>query len=307
MKGKNGKLQVIIVKDELANYTRINVSKKTLLAVVSIFSFLFIISFLYSVYALFKFKAIGEERAVLNSKLEDLQEKVSELEEENRELHRQVSLLRKEKKRTIEELAKRIEIINSLMKKVGLKVNSEEGEGGLSVSLSKFLSESDVNLDSSSIINQIDSMIKKFNHVPLGYPTYGRITSPFGIRINPITGRLEFHLGVDIANYWGTPVRAPADGKVVKAGRCYLMGRCIEIDHGNGIKTYYGHLAKVLVKKGDYVKRGEIIGLMGSSGRSTGPHLHYSVKMNGKLVNPKFFLEAVKNVGKEERRGNIRG
>ncbi len=302
MKDGKDKFQIILIKDEFANYLRLSISKKVLLTFVSILSISFVFFAFYSVYAFLKLKKYNSEKKVLLSNIENLERNLNEVKRENSQLHEKVSILEKKRIETVQELARRIEIINSLMKKVGLNVKEKGGEGGLSIPLSKIFTEDDVDFDGKEIIKQIDNLIKKFNHVPIGYPTYGRITSPYGLRINPITGKLEFHLGVDIANYWGTPIRTSADGKVVKAGNCGLMGKCVEIDHGNGIKTYYGHMCKILVRKGQIVRNGEIIGLMGSTGRSTGPHLHYSVKVNGKIVNPKLFLEAVRNVRKKEGR-----
>jgi len=304
MKGENDRIQVILLKDELANYIRFSVSKKTLKVLLIAFSAFLIGLTVYSTYAFFKIRTFSKNERELKDKLSKVETALSNVREKNEELNKQLKLLREERRKTVRELARRIEIINELMRKVGLRVEGE-GEGGLAVPLSKIFEDGNVQISTEEVLPQIDKLIRTFKHTPIGYPTYGRLTSGFGLRINPVTGRMEFHLGVDIANKRGTPVRAPADGVVVKAGWCQLLGRCVEIYHGNGVRTLYGHLWKILVKEGDKVSRGEIIGLMGNSGRSTGPHLHYSVRLNGKLVNPKPFLEAVKYVGgKEERRGN---
>ena len=117
-------------------------------------------------------------------------------------------------------------------------------------------------------------------------PAKGWVSSDFGYRVSPFTGRREFHKGLDIANHQGTPIIAPADGVVTYAQDKWLMGNMITIDHGYGMLTRYGHLHKILKKKGDRVKRGETIALMGNTGRSTGPHVHYEVRLNGVPVNP---------------------
>jgi len=302
---KNNRIQLIVVKDDLANYRRFTISKRVIVTVGTIFAVFLVFLSIFSIYAASKLLELSQSEGNLRDEISRLELELSQTKKENAELKETVAQLKQEKRETVEELAKRLEIINSLMKEVGLKVDTSEGEGGTAVPISKILTENDVDVDLSSLIPQVDRMIKEFKTVPIGYPTYGRITSSFGLRINPITGRPEFHLGVDIANRWGTPIRTPADGKVIRAGYCGLMGKCVEIDHGNGIETYYGHLSKILVHKGEKVKRGEIIGLMGSTGRSTGPHLHYTVKFKGKIVNPEIFLEALKNV-KEEKRGRDR-
>lgn len=117
-------------------------------------------------------------------------------------------------------------------------------------------------------------------------PTSGVVTCKFGSRLSPFSGKREFHTGIDIANKRGTKVYASARGKVIFAKKKWLIGNLVTIDHGNNIITKYGHLNKFLVKKGDVVNRGDIIGLMGSTGNSTGPHVHYEVVVNGKSENP---------------------
>ena len=117
-------------------------------------------------------------------------------------------------------------------------------------------------------------------------PTDGWFSSGFGYRISPFTNRREFHKGLDIGNRIGTPIMAPADGLVVFVGREGNFGKMIAINHGYNLTTRYGHLKKFRVKKGQYVKRGQVIAEVGKTGRSTGPHLHYEVLLNGVPVNP---------------------
>lgn len=121
-------------------------------------------------------------------------------------------------------------------------------------------------------------------------PTNGWISSDFGYRISPFTGRREFHNGLDLATREGTPIIAPADGLVTYADKKWLMGNMITIDHGHGILTHYGHIKELIAKKGDRVKRGEVIALVGNTGRSTGPHVHYMVRLNGVPVNPERYI-----------------
>ena len=115
-------------------------------------------------------------------------------------------------------------------------------------------------------------------------------TSNFGIRTDPFRGTAAMHAGVDIPGPVGTPVYATADGMVDRAERSGGYGNLVEIDHGKGIATRYGHLSKILVAANQHVKRGELIALMGSTGRSTGSHLHYEVRLDGHAVNPVPFL-----------------
>ena len=117
-----------------------------------------------------------------------------------------------------------------------------------------------------------------------------QFTSNFGIRSDPFRGTAAMHAGVDIPGPVGTPVYATADGVVDRAERAGGYGNLVEIDHGKGIQTRYGHLSKILVADGTRVRRGQLIALMGSTGRSTGPHLHYEVRIDGHAVNPVPFL-----------------
>ena len=117
-------------------------------------------------------------------------------------------------------------------------------------------------------------------------PTDGWFSSGFGYRASPFTNRREFHKGIDIATKIGTPIIAPADGLVVSVAREGGLGNMVAINHGYNLKTRYGHLSKFRIKKGQHVKRGQIIGEVGNTGRSTGAHLHYEVLLNGVPVNP---------------------
>lgn len=127
---------------------------------------------------------------------------------------------------------------------------------------------------------------------PSLWPARGWVTSDFGQRLDPYTADRVMHAGLDIAAPHGKEVYAPSDGTVVFAGLEGGYGNVLVIDHGYGIKTRYGHLAKMLVKAGDKVKRGALIAAVGNTGRSTGPHLHYEVRVNGIPQNPrKFILE----------------
>jgi murein DD-endopeptidase MepM/ murein hydrolase activator NlpD len=125
---------------------------------------------------------------------------------------------------------------------------------------------------------------------PSVWPVMGWITSEFGTRISPFTSSREFHAGIDIATRVGNPVKAPADGVVAEAGYQSSMGNSIRIEHGHGLSTWYGHLSRIAVSPGSSVKRGDVIGYVGTSGRSTGSHLHYGVYINNVAVNPRRYL-----------------
>lgn len=127
---------------------------------------------------------------------------------------------------------------------------------------------------------------------PSIWPVSGRITSPFGYRIAPLSIASEFHTGLDIANEPGTPIRATADGVVRYSGWANGYGLSMVLDHGFSFSTLYGHLSELLVKEGAQVRRGQLIGRVGSTGTSTGPHLHYEVWLDGAPANPVKYLQA---------------
>lgn len=129
-----------------------------------------------------------------------------------------------------------------------------------------------------------------FTRVPSIWPVRGRFTSRFGYRKNPVTGRVAFHKGIDITAPTGTPIRAPADGVVIAVKWFSTYGKIVDIDHQNGIKTRYAHMSSYKVEEGQEVKRGQVIGAVGNTGRSQAPHLHYEVYRNGRLVNPIYYI-----------------
>lgn len=141
-----------------------------------------------------------------------------------------------------------------------------------------------------TLLKEIENRNKKLAHIPSIYPTWGRLTSRFGYRKDPLTGRGDFHPGLDIANTVNTPVYATADGIIIRAGRNGGYGNQITINHGNGIITTYAHLLRISIKENDSAIKGQLIGFMGNTGRSTGPHLHYEVHVNNELVNPIEYL-----------------
>ncbi len=141
-------------------------------------------------------------------------------------------------------------------------------------------------LDFEQLIKQLEQKRNLLASTPSIRPVNGWVTSGFGNRISPFTGQTEFHAGLDISNAPGTKIIAPANGRVSFAAEKLYIGNLLAIDHDHGRVTQYGHLKEILVNPGQEVKRGDVIGLVGNTGRSTGPHLHYEVLINGTPVNP---------------------
>jgi hypothetical protein len=141
---------------------------------------------------------------------------------------------------------------------------------------------------------QVERLNRTLALVPYRKPVVGEVefTSGFGVRSDPFLGRPAMHTGLDFRAATGDPVRATANGKVASSGWAGGYGRMVEIDHGNGLSTRYGHLSQIDVKVGDAIRIGQVIGEVGSTGRSTGPHLHYETRIDGEAVDPQKFLRA---------------
>jgi murein DD-endopeptidase MepM/ murein hydrolase activator NlpD len=171
----------------------------------------------------------------------------------------------------------------------------EEAHKGLVQQMHKSLEALETKTAIASISqSQLNDFLKEQKSIlactPSIRPTDGWFSSGFGYRISPFTNQREFHKGIDIATRIGTPIITPADGFVVHVGKEGNFGKMITINHGYNLQTRYGHLSKYRIKKGQYVKRGQIIGEVGNSGRCTGPHLHYEVLLSGVPVNPLRFI-----------------
>lgn len=161
----------------------------------------------------------------------------------------------------------------------------------------------EVNKLNDEAVNQFDEYqvlletVKEIKRIQDATPSIcpvdgGQIASDFGYRPSPFTGQKEFHSGLDISDHKGAPVKATAEGIIISAGYNGDLGKCVIIDHGFGIVTEYGHLSEVKAKSGQQVKRGDIIGKVGNTGRSTGPHLHYEVRLNNTPINPEKYMPA---------------
>ncbi|MHB1015106.1 MAG: M23 family metallopeptidase [Desulfurivibrionaceae bacterium] len=184
------------------------------------------------------------------------------------------------------DLKHKSQAIESILASVGVNLQvheSKKGAGGPFTRLPKDSYE--------GLTLKVDQYLDTIQSVPLGPPVRGIITSRFGARLDPLNGEPAFHSGVDIKNNPGTKIIATADGVVAMEGYDSGHGNFIEINHGNKFQTSYLHLQQEFVKQGDTVTRGEVIGLMGNTGRSTGPHLHYEIRYRDKLLDPLKFIQ----------------
>ncbi|MCM2293597.1 M23 family metallopeptidase [Allorhizobium sp. BGMRC 0089] len=185
--------------------------------------------------------------------------------------------------------------IDAVLKNNAIKVDApQEGKdamGGPFIDANPKLG-ADTSLNGlDTALDRLDAARSTVKDMPFANPApTHEITSPFGTRTDPLLGRLAMHPGVDFRAGIGAPIRAAGAGTVVFAGQSNGYGNMVEIDHGQGVTTRYGHMSKLLSHVGEKVEEGQVIGLAGSTGRSTGPHLHYEIRRNGVPVNPMGFL-----------------
>lgn len=197
----------------------------------------------------------------------------------------------------------RIDDLESIVRQTGLnpssleknaeknkKLKDEEAEGGPYIP-TKMPKVSEETSDMFASLDRLQTLRQLVTNLPLGIPIKNSEEhSSFGNRIDPFNGDIAFHSGLDLAGPINSSIYSTADGTVVSAERDGSYGNMIDIDHGFGVITRYGHLSEIDVHKGDKVKKGDRIGVQGSTGRSTGPHLHYEVRYNGEPINPQKFL-----------------
>lgn len=171
--------------------------------------------------------------------------------------------------------------------------NSDEGMGGPLIPVSYSSKNRTTTDEMQTRFQYLLELTRVMNTLPVGRPIKRlHVTSPFGVRTDPFTENEAIHSGIDIQDSYGANVYATAPGKVTFAGRFGAYGNCVEINHGRGIVSRYGHLKEVKVRQGEKVERYSIIGAQGNTGRSSGTHVHYEVRVNDRAVNPEPFLKA---------------
>ncbi|TIR32882.1 MAG: M23 family metallopeptidase [Mesorhizobium sp.] len=192
--------------------------------------------------------------------------------------------------------------ISQALEAAGLPVDSDFGKsdaGGPLIPLDSSMTFDSKVRELDEALDALDRLKTEARRLPLANPAPGRsVTSPFGVRTDPLLGTAALHSGMDFRAPTGMPAKVTAPGVVVKAGWNGGYGRMVEVDHGNGFATRYGHLSKINVTVGKRLNAGDVVGKTGSSGRSTGPHLHYEIRHNGEAIDPLRFLRVGKKVAR---------
>lgn len=188
----------------------------------------------------------------------------------------------------IQAIESKLQLINNYLKKRGLKGFSTKAVGGNNNASANMLTD---NEKYSLFDDYMTRLIHTVAYTPMGYPHISALTSVFGYRSDPFnSAEAEFHAGIDFRGHRGDAAKCTANGKVVFAGWYGGYGKCVRVAHANNFETLYGHLSRITVKVGQQITAGQKIGEVGSTGHSTGSHLHYEVRINGKPVNPVNFL-----------------
>ncbi|MBY0407994.1 MAG: M23 family metallopeptidase, partial [Rickettsiales bacterium] len=247
----------------------------------------------------------GMDKAKLVARIALLESKVIELKNTNEAIVQRVQDKTSGKLNNLESIVKQTGLNMSELKRQMLKKAKDAAEEEDTGSGGPYIPEEGVNLSpqAKDMLGNLDELVlvsRIVNTLPLAEPLdHFEEHSHFGHRVDPINGHLAFHSGIDLAGPAGAKIRSTAAGTVVSSGANGAYGNAVDIDHGFGIVTRYGHLHSVSVEEGQKVAKGEVIGVQGSTGRSTGPHLHYEVRYHDKAMNPKKFLEAGQHVLEE--------
>jgi len=273
---------VILVPHARAKLRKWRISN---LQIAAFLSLVFVVTLTAS-FALWSFLSDG----VATSQVEKLRRENDELREANRTFEQSLADLQT-KIGDYEQRTRKLAIVAGIDNLEG----SEAGIGGEVGDASPDLDFMQYRADRLSnrldrVETKLDERMRWFSSTPSVAPVRGILTSGFGNRRDPITGNRTFHPALDIAAPPGREVHAPADGIVTRAGRIGGLGNAVYLSHGFGVNTRFGHLSRLTVKPGDRVQRGDLIGYVGSTGRSTGYHLHYEVHVDGKAINPLAYM-----------------
>lgn len=295
-KRNNKQLTFLVIPETTSKTYRFNISTRLIKSTLALVSILILITVSVSIL----FYGTRLEISGVNELKRDNASKAEAIELLNNE----IELIEAQK----EQITKKQNEIKKLMGIKEDEINevqsSEGGQGGADIKeypkeqvevlnrlqdIKTYLNRQEQELD--ELIAQVDNKKEYFRSIPNQWPVAGEITSPYGWRKSPFGGRGQsFHDGIDIANNVGTEIMAAADGKVIFSGYQAVYGRTVIIDHGYGFNSKYSHNSALLVEEGDRVKKGDVIAKLGNTGRSTGPHLHFTVTKWGVTLDPLIYL-----------------
>jgi murein DD-endopeptidase MepM/ murein hydrolase activator NlpD len=230
---------------------------------------------------------------------QESQEKALTIKQMNQEIN-EMKLQQEEVERKQQEIKKLMGVEKEIIEHPNPSRGAQGGEDreiGENEEAKTFIMVQDIKTRLARQEKELDDMLAQvkndqayFRALPNQWPTEGEISSDYGLRKSPWTRKESFHEGIDIKNQVGTEIVAAADGKVIYAGWMAVYGKTVVINHGNGLESKYGHNSALQVEKGDIVTKGEVIARMGTTGLSTGPHLHFAITKNGQIQDPMIYL-----------------
>lgn len=289
----NPRLHIIVTSEQGQAKTFV-MSKPLLKRIMTIVSVVFVVSTIAGLtYSIENFNLKGRlnnlenDVSVLSSDKEELQRHVISLEEKAKNQLTSAYGELNQRSQTIDSILSALDIVPS-SQNITLEKNSQNKGGPFTKVSAKSLED---------LLLKVDHDLQTIRPIPLGYPVKAkRISSGFGRRIDPINNQSGFHDGLDLSGKMGAEIKATAAGKVIERGHNNTYGWYIKIDHGNDFMTMYAHNSKIIASRGTEVKRGDAIALLGNTGRSTGPHLHYEIRYKGRPINPAKFVNINKLV-----------
>lgn len=302
----------IIITGERGKIIKLQYPKKKLRIIATVSAVILLslcLSSLFSVSLFTRYRIASSQLTSLQQELDASDEIIARQQEENDEqrLQHDLQLARLELNNikqnafsddkeslisnAVNELNERSEIIGRIISSIGIKLPEKDKAEGEN-SGGPFIRQSEEQWD--ELLFKADKYLNTIRYLPFGKPLEGNITSRYGKRKDPLNKKSAFHSGIDIRGEKGDKIFATGDGIVKKAFRNGGHGNYVMIDHGNGYTTSFSHMKKFVVRKGDRIERGQLIGYVGNTGRSTGPHLHYEIALDKKTINPIKFLRVAK-------------
>jgi murein DD-endopeptidase MepM/ murein hydrolase activator NlpD len=302
----------IIITGERGKIIKLQYPKKKLRIIATVSAVILLslcLSSLFSVSLFTRYRIASSQLTSLQQELDASDEIIARQQEENDEqrLQHDLQLARLELNNikqnafsddkeslisnAVNELNERSEIIGRIISSIGIKLPEKDKAEGEN-SGGPFIRQSEEQWD--ELLFKADKYLNTIRYLPFGKPLEGNITSRYGKRKDPLNKKSAFHSGIDIRGEKGDKIFATGDGIVKKAFRNGGHGNYVMIDHGNGYTTSFSHMKKFVVRKGDRIERGQLIGHVGNTGRSTGPHLHYEIALDKKTINPIKFLRVAK-------------
>jgi len=274
-------INIIFFQKRLARFVNVTVHKTVFYLIIGFFllliplTFFLIISNAQNIIAKNRIKSLSQENESLKEEVTIVKSQMVTLNQQLKELAELDAQIR---------IAANLELLPKDLRALGYGGGSEDE---VVASVDNLIERAKLQEKSfKELKTYLDQQSSLIQHTPSIWPVAGYLSSGYGRRKSPFTGRLEFHEGLDIVAPAGTPIRAPATGRVRFAGYKAGWGRVVEIDHGFGYVTFFGHCQSIKVSSGRNVSRGEIIATVGRSGSATGNHLHYGIKVSGAWVNP---------------------